>query len=187
MKRFLKRVALTTGAAGVALGIYLLAIQLTGNFATVVPGEVYRSNQPTPADIAAYAARYKIRTIVNLRGPSARAAWYRDEVAAARRLGLTLIDFPMQVDRRLDPKAADELAALLRDAPRPILIHCRSGADRTGLASVIYLARVARVDEETAERQLSLRYGHIGIPFLSPAYAMDESWEELEEAARAAG
>ncbi|MCJ8025996.1 dual specificity protein phosphatase family protein [Shinella yambaruensis] len=187
MKRFLKWVALACGAAGTALGIYLVAIQLTGNFAAVVPGEVYRSNQPTPGEIATYAARYRIRTIVNLRGRNERAAWYRNEVAAARSLGLTLIDFPMQADQRLDPKAADELAALLRDAPRPILIHCRSGADRTGLASVIYLARIARVDEETAERQLSIRYGHIGVPFLSPTYAMDESWEELEEAARSAG
>ena len=187
MKRFLKRVACICGAAGVMLGIYLVAIQLTGNFAAVVPGEVYRSNQPTPADIAAYAAYYNIRTIVNLRGRNERAAWYRNERAAARRLGLTLIDFPMQADERLDPGAADELARLLRDAPRPILIHCRSGADRTGLASVIYLARIARVGEEIAERQLSLRYGHIGIPFLSPAYAMDESWEELEEAAHSAG
>ncbi|MFB9789966.1 dual specificity protein phosphatase family protein [Shinella granuli] len=187
MKRFLKWGALTCGALGVALGSYLVAIQLTGNFATVVPGEVYRSNQPTPGEIAAYAARYRIRTIVNLRGRNERAAWYRNEVAAARSLGLTLIDFPMQADQRLDPKAADELATLLRDAPRPILIHCRSGADRTGLASVIYLARIARVDEETAERQLSIRYGHIGIPFLSPTYAMDESWEALEEAARSAG
>ena len=97
-----------------------------------------------------------------------------------------MIDFPMQADRRLDLKRAAELVAILRTAPRPILIHCRSGADRTGLASVIYLARIAKVDEETAERQLSLRFGHVGIPFLSPAYAMDESWEALEETAGAA-
>ncbi len=72
--------------------------------------------------------------------------------------------------------------AILKDAKHPILIHCRSGADRTGLASVIYLAKVAKVDEEVAERQLSVRYGHIGIPLLSPTYAMDESWEALETA-----
>lgn len=38
------------------------------------------------------------------------------------------------------------------------------------------------IDEETAEKQLSIRFGHVGIPFLSPAFAMDESWEALEEA-----
>lgn len=182
MKAILKWPGLVLGVLAAGLGIYLAAIQMTGNFAVVVPGEVYRSNQPSPADIAAYADRYKIRTIVNLRGRDDRAGWYRQEAAAAARHGVTLIDFPMHADRRLDAEAADKLVATLRDAPRPLLIHCRSGADRTGLASVIYLARIADLDEETAERQLSVRYGHIGIPYLSPTYAMDESWEDMEAA-----
>lgn len=76
---------------------------------------------------------------------------------------------------------ARQLATLLRDAPKPLLIHCRSGSDRTGLASAIYLNQVANIDQETAERQLSLRFGHIGIPLVSPTYAMDESWERLEK------
>lgn len=180
MHAFFKWAGISVSVVVSALGIYLLAIQLTGNFAVVVPGELYRSNQPTSARLQDYAIRYEIRTVVNLRGRDDRAGWYREEAAAARRLGIELIDFPMQADRRIDAKTATELAAILRDAPRPILIHCRSGADRTGLASVIYLSRVARADEETAERQLSLRYGHIAIPFLSPTYAMDESWEDFE-------
>ncbi len=186
MNRHLKRAGLFLGTAAAALGLYLTFIQLTGNFATVVPGEVYRSNQPTSADITTYAARYNIRTIINLRGRHETARWYKDEAAAATSLGLNLIDFPLQADRRLDSATAAKLLTVLRDAPRPILIHCRSGADRTGLASVIYLARIAKIDEETAERQLSLRYGHIGVPFLSPTYAMDESWEDLERAAGSA-
>ena len=36
------------------------------------------------------------------------------------------------------------------------------------------------MDEETAEWQLTPIYGHFGIPFLSPSFAMDETWEELE-------
>jgi protein tyrosine/serine phosphatase len=54
-------------------------------------------------------------------------------------------------------------------------------ADRTGLASMLYLQQFAGIDEETSERQLSARYGHIGIPYISAAFAMDESWEELEK------
>ena len=187
MKRFLKWVVFASGVAGLGLGLYLVAIQMTGNFAAVVPGEAYRSNQPTPADLATYAGRYKIRTVINLRGRDETSAWYKNEVAAAKQLGLTLIDFPLNASRRLDAKTAEDLVAVLRDAPRPILIHCRSGADRTGLASVVYLARVAHADEETAERQLSIRYGHFAVPFFSSAYAMDESWEDMEAAARSAG
>lgn len=186
MSGFLKWVCVCLATVAGGLAVYLVGIQMAGNFAIVVPGEVYRSNQPTAADIEAYASRYNIRTIVNLRGRDDGAAWYKEEAAAAGQLGLAMIDFPMQADHRLDLKRAAKLVAILRTAPRPILIHCRSGADRTGLASVIYLARIAKVDEETAERQLSLRFGHVGIPFLSPAYAMDESWEALEETAGAA-
>ena len=182
MNGFLKTAGIVLVIGAVTLGAYLAAIQLTGNFAAIVPGEAYRSNQPSAADIAAYSARYGVRTIVNLRGRHEAAAWYRDEAAAAKNLGIRLIDFPMEADRRLDVEGAGQLVALLRDAPRPILIHCRSGADRTGLASVLYLARIAGVDEEKAERQLSVRFGHIGIPFLSSTYAMDESWEALEAA-----
>jgi hypothetical protein len=38
------------------------------------------------------------------------------------------------------------------------------------------------MDEDTAEHQLSIRFGHLGIPYLSAAYAMDKSWEKIEDA-----
>jgi protein tyrosine/serine phosphatase len=181
MRKILKLTGISLTFAGLALGSYLLGIQVSGNFAAVVPGEAYRSNQPSATDIAGYAARYGIRTIVNLRGSNENAAWYKDEVAAARRLGLGHVDFKMSADRQLDRDEAQQLAVVLRDAPKPVLIHCRSGSDRTGLASALYLNRIAKMDEHTAERQLSIRYGHIGIPFFSPTYAMDESWEHIEK------
>lgn len=187
MRRTLKWIGLSTGAAALVLGAYLAAIQITGNFAVVLPGELYRSNQPDAARLASYKERYGIRTIVNLRGDNGNAGWYRDEVAAAEKLGLTHLNFRMSARRELSVDEARQLIAILADAPRPILIHCRSGADRTGLASVLYLSRIAKVDEDEAEKQLSIRYGHVGIPFLSPAYAMDETWEKLERALRTAG
>jgi protein tyrosine/serine phosphatase len=181
MHTLLKWSGILSSLIGLVLAVYLIAIQLTGNFATVLPGELYRSNQPTAAQITSYAANYGIKTIVNLRGSKPNAAWYRQEVAAVRALGLTLIDFDMSANRELSVDEARQLASLLRDAPKPLLIHCRSGSDRTGLASAIYLSQVANIDKETAEWQLSLRFGHIGIPFVSPAYAMDESWERFEK------
>ena len=69
---------------------------------------------------------------------------------------------------------------ILRDAPKPLLIHCRSGADRTGLASVIYQAVIKGMDEDRAESQLSLRFGHFSVPVLSQAWPMDQTWERIE-------
>jgi protein tyrosine/serine phosphatase len=181
MHKILKLLGLVGCAAAVGLGTYLFAIQALGNFAVVVPGALYRSNQPTALQVADYAERYGIKTIVNLRGSNENATWYKNEVATARDLGIRHIDFKMVATKQLSVEESHRLVALLRDAPKPILIHCKSGADRTGLASVIYLNRIAGVDEDIAERQLSIRYGHFSIPFFSPTYAMDENWEKLEK------
>ncbi len=187
MHKIGKWLGLSAGLTGIALGAYLVGIQLTGNFAVVVANEVYRSNQPSPAEIEAYRDRYGIRTIVNLRGRNEGAAWYRQETATAEALKINHIDFSMSADQELTLDEARKLVAILRDAPKPVLIHCRSGSDRTGLASVIYLNRIAHVDEHTAEQQLSIRFGHIGVPFFSPTYAMDETWERIEREPAIAG
>ncbi len=180
-KRLLKRLVVVTGALGAALALYLVGLQWTGNFHTLVAGEVYRSAQPSPEAIAAYSKGYGIRTILNLRGEKPDERWYRDEVAAAKRNGIRLINFPMSASVEIDAKETDALMAILRDAPKPLLIHCKAGADRTGLVSTIYLQQIAGVDEETAEWQLSPLYGHVALPYLSGTFAMDETWEALEK------
>lgn len=163
-----------------AIGIYLGVLQLRGNFHTVVAGELYRSAQPTPQDIEAYAKRYSIRTIINLRGAKPGRGWYDKEVAAAGKLGIRHIDFAMSSSREMKQADAAKLVALLEAAPKPILVHCQAGADRTGLAAALYLANIAKVGEEQAERQISLFFGHVGVPLISRAYAIDRGWEKLE-------
>jgi len=71
------------------------------------------------------------------------------------------------------------LIALLRSAPKPVLIHCKQGSDRTGLASALYLAALAKAGEPVSEEQLSVRYGHIAIPLVG-TYEMDRSFEAME-------
>ncbi|WP_371076581.1 MULTISPECIES: dual specificity protein phosphatase family protein [unclassified Sinorhizobium] len=175
--RMLAAVVMTL-AAGTA--VYLGYLQLTGNFHTVIAGELYRSAQLPPAQLEAYIRAKGIATIVNLRGENDHARWYADEVATAEKLGVKHIDFKMSATKILPPEKADQLVAILKAAPKPILIHCEAGADRSGLASVIYSERVAGINEDVAEHQLSILFGHIGIPYLSAAFAMDESWEDLE-------
>ncbi|WP_414129109.1 response regulator [Rhizobium jaguaris] len=163
------------------IGIYLAALQLSGNFHQVIPGELYRSAQLSPAEIETYVHDNGIRTIINLRGENKKRAWYDQEIDTARRLGIEHIDFKMSASKILTPDRADQLVSILRSAPKPILIHCQSGADRTGLVAVIYSQQIAGIDQKTAERQLSIVYGHIGIPYLSSAFAMDESLQNLEK------
>lgn len=161
------------------LGVYLGARQLVGNFYEVIPGTLYRSAQVTPASLTHFKKHFGIRTVINLRGANPGSDWYDAELKASDELGLTHIDFAMKASRPLPQSRAAELIALMRTAPKPILIHCQAGADRTGLAAALYVAAIGGADAPIPDRQLSLRFGHIGIPFLSAAYPMDESWETL--------
>ncbi|WP_370876886.1 dual specificity protein phosphatase family protein [Ancylobacter amanitiformis] len=162
----------------VAGGGFLGIEQLIGNFHTVVAGELYRSAQISADQLADAKARYGIRTVINLRGPSTRD-WYVDEVRESERLGLNHVDFKLSAEQELTPGQVEELVAVMREAPKPILVHCKGGADRTGLASALYVAAIARQSEAAAEWQLSPYYGHFSIP-LFPSWAMDQSFERAE-------
>lgn len=171
-------------AAGIVIVAVVLAsyagfLQLTGNFHIVVPSEFYRSAQPKGSDLVDYHNHYKIKTIINLRGEKPGKEWYDAEIAEAKRLGIAHIDFRMSASRELSLAKAKELITVFQEAQKPILVHCKSGSDRTGLASALYLAAISASGEAAAEKQISFRFGHVSLPGTA-AYPMDVSWEKLE-------
>ena len=169
---FVALVALTA-----ILQAHLAYIRYSGNFHTVIAGEVYRSAQVTPEDLAVFQRDYGIRSVLNLRGATPGHPWYDDEIASAKALGLVHEDFAMSASRVLTVEESTELIALMRSMPKPLLVHCRRGADRTGLAMALYLAGISGADESTAAGQLSIWFGHFSVPYLSSTYPMDESWQ----------
>lgn len=179
-KRRVRNTGLALMVTALSFGGYLAFLQLSGNFHTVVPGEFYRSAQPSASQLEDYASRYGIKTVINLRGKNDKAAWYNEEIAAAERLGIQHIDFAMSASAIVTHDVAEQLVEVMKSAPKPILIHCKAGADRSGIVSAIYSHQIAGFDQDRAERQLSVFFGHIGIPYLSSTFAMDESWENLE-------
>ena len=69
----------------------------------------------------------------------------------------------------------DELIGLLRSLPKPLLIHCQGGADRTGLASALYCYAVEKQKPQIADRQLTIWDGHMPLYWLKEQ-AMDNSF-----------
>ena len=66
--KLLRRTAL---AAAICLALFaghLLNLQATGNFHPVVEATVYRSAQPSGADLRAWVRLKDIRSVINLRG-----------------------------------------------------------------------------------------------------------------------
>jgi protein tyrosine/serine phosphatase len=166
-------------AAGLLLGLVVLAYLLArdrDNFHVVVPGELCRSGQMEPDALRAALAREGVRTVVNLRGHQDGAGWYEQESAILAAAGVRLVDFPMSSGVVLSGEKMDELVSHLRRGPAPVLVHCRAGADRAGLAAGLYLASTGRSPEE-ARGQLSWRYGHFPYAWWRERGAMDESLE----------
>jgi protein tyrosine/serine phosphatase len=140
------------------------------NFGVVEAGRVYRSAQLDGEEIKELSARYKIKMIINLRGAKPGTAWYDEEVKAARSAGLELHSARWSANRL--PMSVELLPVieLLESGPFPILIHCRAGADRSGLASALYLILRGLLLEQ-ARQELTVFHGHIPI---ASTRAMDD-------------
>ena len=149
------------------LGLVVAAIVLRnpwfrGNNGVVAPGLVYRSAQPI-GDWTRRVNEDHLATVLNLRGGSNLDPWYRDEVEATRKLGLTFYDLPMAATVRPTRRQLLAVLDLFDRCAYPLLVHCKSGSDRTGLVSALYLMSREGQSPEQAERAFSVYYGHIPL------------------------
>ena len=133
---------------------------------------------------ADYLQKYAIKSLLNLRGEHRASRWYQEERHAAEALGVTHYDVQISANREVDTSTLDTILAIMRQAPKPLLIHCQAGADRSGLIAGVYLFSIEGQPAATASRQLSLLYGH--FPYLlSRTGAMDRSfWRYVDSTAR---
>ncbi len=128
------------------------------NFAPVIPGRLYRCNHPTPGRLAALTRRYGLRTLVNLRGQRrcGSDALSRD---AAQRLGLDHIDMAFESRGAPHRERILRFHGIYTSMTTPALMHCKSGADRAGLAAGLVLLFEGGTSRD-ALRQMSWRFGH---------------------------
>jgi len=122
--------------------------------------EMWRSNQPSPGQVRAYASERGIRTIINLRDASTKG-FYLLEKEACEAAGIDLVDY--QMFSREPPSRESIFGArdLFERIRYPALMHCKSGADRAGIMAVLYKLLREQMPFEEAAQQLSGRYLHI--------------------------
>ena len=128
------------------------------NFGTIIPGKLYRGNHPTPARLKRLHDRYALRTLINLRGKRdcGSDALSRD---AAARLGMDHLDVPFESRGAPQRDRILRFHALYQTLAFPALLHCKSGADRTGLAGGLAMLFEGGT-AAAALGQLSWRFGH---------------------------
>jgi len=187
LMRLLKIGTLVIGLTAGSYGAYCGVIIYEGNFHPVEKGVLYRSAQLTEPEFERVGREYGIKSVLNLRGAHPGDLWYEGELVAVRRLGIEHFDYPMSASRFVPQPQMDQILDIVRRAPKPLLIHCQAGADRSGLVAAAYEYAIAGTSAATAHDQLSLYFGH--FPFLtSRSGAMDDSfWAFVRGSAQAAG
>lgn len=147
----------------------------------------WRSAQPSPGQIR-WFARQGVRTVVNLRGESEFGTYPLEREACAR-AGLAYAEAKLRSRELPSRGALLEIAALLDRIAYPALFHCKSGADRAGLMSALYLLLREGATPTQARRQLSLRYLHFAgsrtgiLGHMIDAYAADHAAAAAQGAA----
>ncbi len=123
-----------------------------------VSDRVWRSSQPSPGQIAWFAAQGG-RTIVNLRGGREFGSWPLQREACERH-GLKLVEFVLRSREAPSRETVLGARAFFETLEFPILVHCKSGADRAGLFAALFLLVTRDASVAEARKQLSLRFGH---------------------------
>ena len=134
---------------------------LNGNLHPVIDGAVYRSAQPTPERIRSWTQEFGLRSLINLKGVEAGDL---DDDAAAKAAHHAKLDtryVRLSGRRWPSPAEVERLIANLDEVERPLLLHCLSGTDRSGLAAAIALLLDGSSLDEAGE-QFALSYGYPG-------------------------
>lgn len=155
MPRIIKRGLVILVFCAASVGI--LHHYTKDNRHTVIEGEIYRSAQLPIKQAEQYWQQKGIKTVINLRGSHPARQWYQEEITLAQKMGIEHYDLAFNAHKMPSTQQLNKLTELLKTSPRPILVHCMAGADRTGLASAIALILDGRSLEE-ATKQFSLFY-----------------------------
>ena len=120
---------------------------------------MWRSNQPSPKQVAAIA-KMGIKNILNLRGARQVGTWQL-EAEACEAHAIRLYDFSARSRAAPDKQMLYDARDLFASLEGPSLMHCKSGADRAGLMSALYMLVVKQIGARQALTQLSFKYLHV--------------------------
>ena len=135
--------------------------KLIDNFHSVESGKLYRSKQLYIKNLNRYIKKLGIKTIVNLRGKNKNQKWWNEEKEIAKKNKVLYCNISMNANNNPNSKNLKKLFQIYNEAPKPILIHCHSGIDRTGEAAALWILNQQNKGKKEALKQLSIKYGYL--------------------------
>jgi hypothetical protein len=132
------------------------------NFHWVREGEAARSSQAHFGGLTRLMRRNGLKAVINLRGENRDLSWWRYERRVCEALGARHFDTMLDSRHLPTREMLVTLLSAFEEAPRPFLIKCSGGHDRTALASALYVIhRLGWEGQPEAERQFDPGlYGH---------------------------
>ena len=79
-----------------------------------------------------------------MRGEALGESWYENEISLSKNLHLSHFDYGLSAGDPVTIYQIKEIVKIFRDAPKPILVHCEGGADRSGLVSALFLTEIEK-------------------------------------------
>jgi len=116
-----------------------LILDLPYNFHWIERGEAARSSQAYAGFLRAFLRAHGIRSLINLRGSNPGFFWWRYETRTCARAGIVHSDVRLNSRQLPTPAMLTELIDAFDAVPRPFLLKCSGGQDRTSFASALYL------------------------------------------------
>ena len=121
--------------------------------------KMMRSAQPSPSMLIDLKKK-GIKTIINLRGERDDSV-NKLEKKICSNLKLNLVEFKMLSRSAPTKEQVKNAKDLFNKIKYPALMHCKSGADRTGIMASLYLILHKKIDVHQAISQLSFKYLHV--------------------------
>lgn len=100
---------------------------------------IYITSQPSKEKLLYLISKYKIKTVINLRGKNERKKWYREEESILKEKNIDLLNLRFSENK---PPPRYELLKLIENFEKikyPILIHCKDGNNRSPFFSYIFM------------------------------------------------
>lgn len=127
------------------------------NFYQIAP-DAYRSNQPDGTRLAYYKS-LGIKGVLSLRGHN-NSAMQAFQKEACAKLDMPFHAVALSARKLVEADKYLELLDIFDRIERPFLFHCKSGADRTGIAAAFYLIEHEGKSVAEVQDQLSWTYYH---------------------------